>query len=70
MGLMFDDDNEVSCPRCGGKYVYEREESLVDKIEDQFDTVYIKKQSRWNIRCADCGTLITSNLQPKLREVK
>lgn len=70
MGLMFDDDNEVSCPRCGSKYVYEREESLVDKIEDQFDTVYIKKQSRWNIRCADCGTLITSNLQPKLREVK
>ena len=44
MGLMIDDDNEVACPNCGGKYVYEREEALVDKIEDQFDCVYIKKQ--------------------------
>lgn len=70
MGLMFDDDNEVACPDCGCKYVYEREESLVDKIEDQFDCVYIKKQTRWNIRCAQCGHLIASNIQPKLREVK
>lgn len=69
MGLMFDDSNEVRCPKCGGAYFHERRESLLDKQEDKFDTTYLETKAYYVIRCADCNAIIAKNNVPKIRTI-
>lgn len=66
MGLMFDDSNELVCPKCGGLYFIERVEYMLDKNTTQLDTTYIETERRYAIRCAKCGKLIDSNMSPKV----
>ncbi len=66
MGLMFDDDNELSCPECGSLYFYERIEYMLDKNTTSLDTTYVETERRYAIRCAKCNKLIDSNMSPKV----
>lgn len=69
MGLMFDDENELRCPKCGGAVFFEREEYMLDKKVTEIDTAYVETQRSYAIRCANCNELIDTNMAPKIQKL-
>lgn len=69
MSLMFDDNNEVNCPSCGGNLFQEREYFVLEKSGDEYDPKYKKVQSKFRITCIECYTIIDESFNSKLNEV-
>ena len=67
MGLMFDDSHEMRCPNCGNAYFYERKETMLEKVEDKFGDYYIEIDTKYNIRCCNCDTILDTGKMPKIK---
>lgn len=70
MGLMFDDNNEMSCPECGCYSFIEREEHMLDRKGNDFDAKYQETERRYVVRCAECNRMITSNVVSSIERLR
>lgn len=70
MALVFDDENEVICPKCSSNIFKEVEIFCLDKrVDNVGDVKYVKIQPTYNIVCNKCETIIDTSLESKIKEV-